>query len=244
MSIKRVLDAIFGASQDSRKVASRTPADEEFPLAVVDEVHQVRAQVQQAFSAEREADVIAQEAKAMEARLERARTYLRKAGAEQIFANLLRETRYWPSWFEKGALDDLSNYGVGVVSVEPKRQEGSISQSSYTVDVGSRRYRVEIEEKGRHYLPDRLGNRYGEVRVVMADTVLFACGIEEDDDDIDPRWRLSLYSLKVLTSVEWLPDIAGLSEIAIQRSRSRMESSRAKHVAEQAAGVMEVPPLK
>ncbi len=172
-------------------------------------------------------------------RLERAQSYLRKADVEGIFETILEETWHWPSWKEKGALDDLPNHGIDITHTEPKTAlENNHQRHGYTVSIGSQPYEIVFLDKGRGYTPDGYSNRYGEVALSREGDLLFACAINETGQEFT-RWKLSLYGLRVLKDVSWLPDIAGFSEIVAQRANHRRKAWNDKRIITQAADIID-----
>jgi len=251
---KGLLDALFGGASeprlnvgsspvphpaDTKPVGVKTVESQEFPEATIADVNRVRQEVRQRMDAERasvEADLgLAEKSR----RLERAQTYLRKADVEGIFAAILEETWSWPSWKEKGELDDLPNLGLDITAIEPKvTLENNHQRHGYTVAIGSRTYDISFLDKGRGYTPDGYSNRHGEITVGRGADVLFVCSIDETGSDYT-RWKLNLSGLRVLKDVSWLPDIAGFSEIVVQRANHRRKAWNDKRIIQQAAEVID-----
>lgn len=252
--IKGLLHVVFGSASeprlnvgssplphpaDAKPIGAKPVEAHEFPEATIADVNRVRQEVRQRMDAERaavEADLgLAEKSK----RLERAQSYLRKADVEGIFASILEETWNWPSWKEKGALDDLPSLGLEITDVEPRvTLENNHQRHGYTVGIGSRKYDICFLDKGRGYTPDGYSNRHGEVSVSREGDTLFVCSINETGSDYT-RWKLSLFGLRVLKDVSWLPDIAGFSEIVAQRANHRRKAWNDKRVIQQTSEVID-----
>lgn len=246
--IKVFLDRVFGSaeptrpagpmSSSSRQSTPQPPADE-FPDATLNDVQRIREGVKRRMDAERagvEAELGLDEKKK---RLERAQAYLRKADVERIFNTILRETWHWPSWLEKGEIDDLPRLGLEVTEVEKTvTLQNNHRRHGFTVAIGSQSYGIAILDKGRGYTPDGYGDRYGDITLSRGGDELFVCTINEVGSDYRD-WKLSLFGLKVLKDVSWLPDIAGFAEIIAQRASHKQKAWNDKRILQDAAGIID-----
>lgn len=246
--IKGFLDGVFGSTETVRPAGPAFPSSpqstaklgsEEFPDATLDDVQRIRGEVKRRMDAERagvEAELGLDEKKK---RLEKAQAYLRKADVERMFNTILRETWHWPSWLEKGELDDLPRLGLEVTEVEKTvTLDNNHRRHGFTVAVGSESYSIAILDKGRGYTPDGYGNRYGDISLTRGGEELFVCTINEVGSDYRD-WKLSLYGLKVLKDVSWLPDIAGFAEIISHRASHKQKAWNDKRIIQDAAGIID-----
>jgi len=242
--LKWLLDTVFGPSGEQVPAAhapSTGQPDPEFSQDVLEEVGRIRSGVKQHFDEQRAKDEAALGLLEKKQRLERAQTFLRKAGIEPMFSNILRHTWHWDAWKEKGELDDLPRYGLEVTAVRPKQPTGTSHHQTkgYSITIAGRAYDVDFLDKGRGYTPDGYGDRYGEVTVAREGELVFACSMDERSTEYTSDWKLSIWGLRVLKDVLWLPDFAEFSEIVEQRSRKRQEEWNAKRLIEQAAEIVD-----
>lgn len=246
--IKGFLDRVFGSTEPPRPAGPAfsssaqsipKPRADEFPDATINDIQRIRGEVKKRMDAERarvEAELGLDEKKK---RLEKAQAYLRKADVERMFNTILRETWHWPSWLEKGELDDLPRLGIEVTEVEKTvTLENNHRRHGFTVAIGSQSYGIEILDKGRGYTPDGHGDRYGDITLTRGGDELFVCTINEVGSDYRD-WKLSLYGLKVLKDVSWLPDIAGFAEIIAHRASHKQKAWNDKRVIQDAAGIID-----
>ena len=243
--IKSVLDRIFGSTEPVHPVFSSIPQStlktgaDEFPDATINDVQRIRGEVKRRMDAERakvEAELGLDEKKK---RLEKAQAYLRKADVERIFNTILRETWHWPSWLEKGELDDLPRLGIEITAVDKTvTLENNCRRHGFTVAIGSQSYGIAILDKGRGYTPDGYSNRYGDITLTRGDDELFVCTINEVGSDYRD-WKLSLYGLKVLKDISWLPDIAGFAEIIAGRASHKQKAWNDRRIIQDAAGIID-----
>jgi hypothetical protein len=240
-------DVLFGARPSPPPPASENPtfspprnSDDEFSLATLDEIARVQADVRAHFDAKRAKEEKELGLAEKQKRLEKAQTYLRKADVEAIFKTILNQTWYWPSWKDKGALDDLPRYGLNVTDVRQGRAESDQSQShGFTIKMPNQTYDVDVTDIRRGYTPDGYGDRQGEVAISVSGEVLFACSIIEQGDRDYGEWRLSIWGLKVFKDVSWLPDFAEFSEILVQRSRASSRAMNDKRIIEQTENIID-----
>jgi hypothetical protein len=246
--IKGLLDGVFGSTEPTRPTgpafssgppSTPEPGSDEFPDATINDVQHIRAEVKRRMDAERagvEAELGLDEKKK---RLEKAQAYLRKADVERMFHTILRETWHWPSWLEKGELDDLPRLGLEVTEVEKTvTLENNHRRHGFTVVIGGRPYGIAILDKGRGYTPDGYGDRYGDITLTRGGDELFVCTINEVGSDYRD-WKLSLYGLRVLKDVSWLPDIAGFAEIIAQRASHKQKAWNDRRIIQDAAGIID-----
>lgn len=241
---KNLGEAIFGGvPQQPRQSSGDQDAPEksqEFPEGTLAETARVREEVRRKFESDRKVADASLGLAEKQRRLEKAQAYLRKADAEGIFRSILQETWHWPSWKEKGALDDLPEYGLEVTDVQLRQTlENDHRCHGYTIAIGSQRYEIGFLDKGHGYTPDGPGARYGEVTVSRNGEQLFACAINENDSRDYQEWRLSLWGLRVLKDVSWLPDLAGFAEIVSQRASKRQKAWGDKRILDQAAEIID-----
>mgnify|MGYP000191507006 CR=1 FL=1 len=242
--IKGFLDAVFGATTsppNPRPVDSARPVEpQEFSDAAIADAVRVRQQVRQSFEADHRETEAALGLAEKQKRLERAQAFLRKADIEPLFNAILKETWNWPSWKEKGELDDLPTYGLDVIEVVPRRTlENKHQVHGYTIAIGGRTYEISFLDKGHGYTPDGPSDRHGEIGLNRDGELLFACSISERGDEYYTTWRLNLFGLRALRDVSWLPDIAGFAEIVTGRAAKRQKTWNARRIADQTADIID-----
>ena len=242
--IKGLLDAVFGVTSTSPPPVPQgresRPEPQEFPDATIADSNRVRQEVRQSFAADRRETETALGLAEKQKRLERAQAFLRKADIEPIFNTILDQTWNWPSWKDKGELDDLPDYGLEVISVATRQTlENKHQVHGYTVAIGSQTYEISFLDRGRGYTPDGPSERHGEVSLSRGSDVVFACSMAERGDEYYRTWKLSLFGLRVLKDVLWLPDIAGFAEVVTGRAAKRQKAWGDRRIAEQTADIID-----